>query len=216
MRKFLVFLALTVVLALGFCLPCCAAWTEGQSLQDMPVEYAEMLQGLPEAVKDSLPGDVFSLDAAEQAEALEKFLTPSGVFDYLLSALLGDVSAPLRCFLGICGVLLLRTVLDGMATGLGAALSPAYSLLCRLCFCAALSGEAVTLLADVCAYIAALEQLIHAYSPLMGAMYLWGGNVAAATVNQSTLIFSTSLVSASNPQGESPANIRGLSPARAA
>ena len=45
MRKFIVCLALTVVLALGFCLPCCAAWTEGQSLQDMPAEYAEMLQG---------------------------------------------------------------------------------------------------------------------------------------------------------------------------
>ena len=195
MRKFIVCLALTVVLALGFCLPCCAAWTEGQSLQDMPAEYAEMLQGLPEAVKDSLPEDIFSVDAAEQAEALERFLTPAGVFDYLWSALLGDLSAPLRCLLGICGVLLLRVLLDGMATGLGAAISPTYSLLCRLCFCAVLSGEAVALLSDVCAYFAALEQLIHAYLPLMGTMYLWGGNVAAAAVNQSTLIFSTSLVS---------------------
>jgi stage III sporulation protein AE len=191
MRKMLIFLVLLLLL----CLPCSAAWEEGYSLQDLPPEYADMLTQLPEAVRSSLPQELFSPNAAEQAEALERFLTPVGVLEYLLEMLLSDLSAPLSCLAGILGVLLLRSLLDCMATGLGSGVSPAFSLLCRLCFCTVLSAQAVTLLSGVCAYFEALGQLIHAYVPLMSAMYLWGGNVAVATVNQSTLIFATSLVS---------------------
>ncbi|MBQ8717697.1 MAG: hypothetical protein IJY66_00330 [Clostridia bacterium] len=194
--KKIAFFATMLLLALGLCLPCHAVWGEdGRSLQDMPAEYAAMLDGLPEAVRESLPGDLFSVSAAEQAAALEHFLTPAGVLDYLLSVLLEDISVPLSCLLGVLGVLLLRALLDCMACGLGGGLSPTFSLLCRLCFCAVLSGQAVALLDGVCAYFDALRQLVQAYLPLMSAMYLWGGNVAVATVNQSSLIFYTSLVS---------------------
>ena len=194
--KKIAFFAAMLLLALGLCLPCHAVWGEdGRSLQDMPAEYAAMLDGLPEAVRESLPGDLFSVSAAEQAAALEHFLTPAGVLDYLLSVLLEDISVPLSCLLGVLGVLLLRALLDCMACGLGGGLSPTFSLLCRLCFCAVLSGQAVALLDGVCAYFDALRQLVQAYLPLMSAMYLWGGNVAVATVNQSSLIFYTSLVS---------------------
>ena len=184
-----------ILLLLLLCLPCSAAWEEGYSLQDLPPEYADMLDGLPEAVRSSLPKDVFSANAAEQAEALEQFLTPVGVLEYLWNVLSGDLSVPLSCLAAVLGVLLLRCLLDGMATGLGGGLSPTFSLLCRLCFCSVLSAQAVALLSGVCAYFEALQQLIYSYLPLISAMYLWGGNVAVATVNQSTLIFSTSLVS---------------------
>lgn len=192
----LIALSLLLLLTVGTVLPCAAEVTGEDAFFTFPEEYGEMLASLPDALRASLPQDIFSVDPVEQQAALEQFLSPSTLLGYLAKTLLGDISAPLSLLLSICGVLLLRAVMNNLGTGLGSGLSSTYGLLCRLCFCVVLTEHTCGLLEGVGAYFAALRDLSAAYLPLMSAMYLAGGNVATAAVNQSTLVFSTALVNA--------------------
>ena len=195
MRRVVAGAVMMLLLILGV-LPVSATQTAGQedAFFALPEEYGEMLSSLPDAIHDSLPEDLFAVDPAQQEEALEHFLTPAACMGYLAELLLGDVSVPLSLLVSVCGVLLLRAVMDNISAGLGGGVSSAFSLLCRLCFCIVLVQQTFGVVESVRAYFEALRQLTGAYLPLMGAMYLAGGNVAVATVNQGTLVFATSLV----------------------
>ncbi len=189
-------LMLLLILVIGATvLPCGAASGSDEAFFALPEEYREMLRALPQAVRDSLPEDLFSADANEQQRALEAFLSPSAAVAYLIEVLLADLTRPLSLLLQIGGILLLRAVFECLSSSLGDGSRGAFSLLCRLCFCLVLLKEAFSLLEGVSAYFEALTQLTSAYLPVIGATYMAGGNAATAAVNQSTLIFSTSLVS---------------------
>ncbi len=193
-RRFAV-ATLMILMLVGLTSLTCAAEVTGEdAFFAFPEEYGQMLSSLPDALRSSLPQDVFSADPVEQATALERFLTPSTLLGYLIELLFGNISAPLSLLLGICGVLLLRALINNLSTGLGSEMAATYGLLCRLCFCLVLVEHTFGVLKDVTAYFEALRQLNEAYLPLMGAMYLSGGNVATAAVNQSTLVFSNALV----------------------
>lgn len=183
------------VFALLFLLPCGAQESRADRFSALPAEYGEMLQSLPEALRDSTPEAVLSADSEEVADALAHFLTPATLFSYLLELLTADLSLPLHVLVGVCGILLLRAVINGMALGLGGTLSDDFGLLCRLVFCLFLVGQARDTLTQMHTYFSALRQLTSAYIPLMGSLYLSGGNTATAAVNQSTLVFADALVS---------------------
>lgn len=192
------FAVLWVLMALMVCLgvlPCAAQEGNADAFTSLPPEYEDMLRSLPDAVRASLPEGVLSTDPGEAAAAMEQFLTPASLLRYLIRLLLADVSLPLSLLLGVCGVLVLRAVMDCMATGIGGGMSEGFSLLCRLCFCLLLVKHALSVLQQIRTFFDALHQLTLSYLPLMSAMYLSGGNVAVATVNQGTLIFSNALVS---------------------
>lgn len=168
---------------------------ESDSVLALPAEYGDMLASLPEGVRSCLPDELFSRDANEQAAALEQFLSPESLLNYLLETLFSQLRTPLSLLLRICGVLLLRALLDCLGGVLGGGCTGAFSLLCRLSVGLLLMEQALSLTVDVSAYFEAIVQMTQAYLPLMSAMYLSGGNVAVAAVNQSTLLFATSLIS---------------------
>ena len=194
-RRVAVFLLLMGLMACLGVLPCAAQNGDADAFTSLPPEYEDMLRSLPEAIRSSLPENVLSSDPGEVASAIEQFLTPASLLRYLVELLFSDVSVPLSLLLGVCGVLVLRAVMDCMAAGLGGGMSEGFSLLCRLCFCLLLVRHALSVLQQVRVFFDALRQLTLSYLPLMSAMYLSGGNVAVATVNQSTVIFSNALVS---------------------
>ena len=158
---------------------------ESDSVLSLPAEYGDMLASLPEAVRSCLPDELFSRDANEQAAALEQFLSPESLLNYLLETLFFQLRTPLSLLLRICGVLLLRALLDCLGGVLGGGCTGAFSLLCRLSVGLLLMEQALSLTVDVSAYFEAIVQMTQAYLPLMSAMYLSGGNVAVAAVNQS-------------------------------
>jgi stage III sporulation protein AE len=175
--------------------PCHAAQVSDKAFSALPDEYEQMLKELPAAVRESAPPALFASDAEELSRALSAFLSPSALLSHLSALLREGWDLPGTLLLQLFGILLLRALLDCVAAGLGSGMRSTFSLLCRVCLCLAIMQQTVRLLEGVGEYFAALRQMTQAYVPLLSAMYLTGGNVATATVNQSTLLFSTSLVS---------------------
>lgn len=173
------------------------ASADGQELHvvALPEEYAQMLKGLPDALLQSLPDEVFSTDPESAARAWQTLASPRGLLTLMADMLAEHWQDDLRLLLTLIGVLLLRAVWNALASGVKAAgLTGGVQLLGRLVLFGIIIKEAMELLTGVVTFYADLNQLTTAFLPLMGAMYAMGGNVGAAVVNHSTLMMSMSLV----------------------
>ncbi|MBR2621306.1 MAG: hypothetical protein IKC97_02915 [Clostridia bacterium] len=161
----------------------------------LPGEYEEMLDALPEALRDSLPPQIFTKDAEMVAEAWQSLASPEGLFRLLLSQLTDHWQDYANLLICLCGILLLRGVLGCSATALRTpALSGGVQLLCRVALFGVIISRAMEGLAGVVEFYRQLHALTTAFLPLMGAMYAMGGNVGTAVVNHSSLVLSLSLV----------------------
>lgn len=185
----LVLLWLLILLAI---LPCSA---EGMGTLALPEEYRAMLEALPDALRESLPQAVFTTDPAGAAEAWRAMLSPRALLDLLLDELTRSWRGYLGLLVQLIGVLLLRAVWNCYATSVrSAGLTGSVQMLSRLCLFGVIMAQAMSMLEGVALFYEQLQALTGAFLPLMGAMYVMGGNVGAAVANQSTLVLSFSLV----------------------
>ena len=161
----------------------------------LPEEYQEMLDALPDALRDSLPEDIFTKDAEAAARAWQSLASPEGLFRLLLSQLTTHWQDYVRLLVCLCGILFLRSVFDCTLASLRTpALSGGVQLLCRVVLFGAIITQAMEGLSNVVEFYRQLGALTTAFLPLMGAMYALGGNVSTAVVNHGTLVLSLSLV----------------------
>ena len=161
----------------------------------LPEEYHEMLSGLPEAVRDSLPEEVAAFDAETASAAWQSLSSPRALLTYVFQRIRAGWQGYLRLFLQLCGVLLLRGVMNGVSSYIkGAALSSGVQLICRVALFGIIIDQAMSLLTGVVAFFEDLTHLTSGYIPLMGTMYAMGGNVGAAAVNHGHMILSMSLI----------------------
>ena len=192
-------LAVGVCIAVGLmgllCLTTFAEEQSGDTAYTLPEEYGDMLDALPDALRDSLPEDIFTKDAEAAARAWESLASPEGLFRLLGEQLTAHWQEYVRLLLFLCGILLLRGVLGCASASLRTpALSGGVQLLCRVGLFGAIITQAMTVLSGVVEFYRRLNGLTSAFLPLMGAMYALGGNVSTAVVNHSTLLLSLSLV----------------------
>lgn len=160
-----------------------------------PKEYGEMLAGLPDALKDSLPEPLFTTDPQAAADAYRSLLSPRALFDCLLECLKHQGSGLLRLLLELCGVILLRGVVGNLTTHVRSpVLAEGVRLLSRVVLFGFIVDQAFSQLAGMQTFFEDLRTLTTAFLPLMGSMYVLGGNVGTAAVNHASLILSLSLV----------------------
>lgn len=165
------------------------------ALVELPSEYADMLDAIPETLRESLPDEVFTTDSDGAAAAWQALLSPHALFGLILDEFSHDWQRYLRLLLQLLGVLLIRAVWNCFAVGIRSPnLNSGVQLLCRLCLFGVIISQALTMLEDVVEFYQSLSTLTGGFLPLMGAMYAMGGNVGTAVVNQSTLILTFSLV----------------------
>ena len=161
----------------------------------LPSEYGDMLRELPEALRQSLPQELFSTDAWEAARAWEDMTSLSAILKLIGEAFKGQWKGLLGLALQLVGLLILRAVWQAFASHVSPpSLSWGMPLICRLCLFGLIVTQAVQLLDGVQAFYEDLGQLNGAFLPLMGALYAMGGNVGAAAANQSTLVLTFSLI----------------------
>lgn len=155
-----------------------------------------MLDALPDALRDSLPEQVFTAtDSEEVAAAWEGLLSPGTLFDLVVDKITDGWQEYLRLLLQLLGVLLVRAVWNSFASSVrSAGLASGMSLLCRLCLFGVIVTQAMWMLEGVVIFYQNLGALTSAFLPLMSAMYVMGGNVGTAATNQSTLVLGFSLV----------------------
>ncbi|MBE6620621.1 MAG: hypothetical protein E7625_04585 [Ruminococcaceae bacterium] len=161
----------------------------------LPAEYKEMLQRLPESLRESLPQRVFSVDGEEAAGAWEALVSPEVLFSLLLQPLKDGWRQYLSLLLSLVGVLLLRGVSNALIEHIRTpVLAGGVKLICRVALFGIILGQAIGGLSEIASFYEDLQALTAAFLPLMGTMYAMGGNVATAAANHTTLLLSMSLV----------------------
>ncbi len=166
------------------------------TLFSLPQEFSDMLDALPDAVRESVPPELYTADPMELGEALELLSRPQAVASYLLSCLSTHLGGLVRTFLSLCGVLILRAVWNCLAGQVRASgTQKAVTMLCRVAVLGVVVREAVTVLGTVTEFFESLRALTAASLPLMGAMYALGGNIGTALANRSGLILSMGVTS---------------------
>ena len=171
------------------------AGAEEQTLAQLPSEYTEMMDGLPDTLREALPEEVFTADAEGAAQAWQALLSPHALLDLIFESVGKDWSRYLGLLMQLLGVLLVRAVWSCLSQGVRSpALTGSVQLLCRLTLFGIISAQALQLLEGVVLFYQQLNALTTGLVPLMGAMYAMGGNVSTAIVNQSTLVLSMSLI----------------------
>jgi len=149
--------------------------------EELPEEYLDFLEAIPEDIAELLPEELFSKNTEEVGTAVQEMSR----FSYLLHTLLDLIGLRLQDCLQIlaplCGILILSAVCRTLKTSFGSeGLSKAFSFCATLLITVALIRWSSRSLESVTDYFSTLNALTTASIPLMGALYAMGGNVASA------------------------------------
>jgi stage III sporulation protein AE len=160
----------------------------------MPDEYQDMLDQLPDAIKESLPKDILSSDPEMLSNAWQALSSPRSLIEFFFFRMGERWQTYLSLLMQLCGVILLRAVFNGTSFHIkGGALQAGSQLVCRVSLFALITTQAIAGVESVVIFYRDLTQLTTAFLPLMGSMYAMGGNVGAAVANHSNMILSLSL-----------------------
>lgn len=184
MKKILVYIAFLsfFILALGFS-------ASALDYEDYGEEYEKMLDGIPNDIAELLPEGLFSHDPDEIYGAVEEM---SG-FSYFLSSvgeLLGlRVGDALRLFAILLGLLVIAAFLRRLGEIVR---SPSLANTLSMCSLGGIISAVVAVqyeqLMAVSRFLDELNILATSTLPIMGALYVAGGNVGAAAVNNSAML----------------------------
>ena len=165
------------------------------SLDEMPDEYDDFLDAIPDDLRDRLPDGLFSDDPIEVGDAVGEMTNFTSLLQSLLSLVglkLGDCISILA---SVCGLLILSAVCNTLKTSFRSeTVARAFSFCATLVITLSLLTQSYRSLEAVTEYFSNLGIFTSATLPLMGALYAMGGNVSAAVAASSGLtIFMTLL-----------------------
>ncbi len=159
----------------------------------VPDEYGDFLDAIPEDIRPLLPDRLFSSDRTEIGEGVREMSSLSYLLRTLLSLIglrLGDAVAMLASITGLLLISAVSTAISSSFSSPGVA--RAFSFCSTLVILTALLSQSGKCLSGVANYFSTLGTLTAASIPLMAALYLLGGNTAAAVASSSGLsIFMT-------------------------
>ena len=184
-RLFLVFLSLSSLLFLFSPIAFAAENKDGETLPDA---YKDLLSSLPPSILERLPEGALSSKAEEVGGAVGEMSS----FSYLLQTVLSLVGLRLGDCLGILcsivGILILSSICRTFATSLKKPeIARAFSLLMTLIITVTIFAAGFGTIEATVSYFHTLNAFTSASVPLMGGLYVMGGNAAAAVATSAGL-----------------------------
>ncbi len=157
-------------------------------IEPMPDEFYNLLEMIPEDVRDKLPPSVFSDNSEEIGDGAREMSD----FHYLLQTVLDLVGLKLgecaKMLALVCGILLLSAVCNAIKTSLRTeSLGRSFSFLSSLIITTAILTKGFYNIKEVTAYFQTLSTITTALIPLMAGLYAMGGNVTAAVASTTGL-----------------------------
>ncbi len=181
-RRFLPGMLLALILCIIF--PVGAEDSYGQA----PEEYLSFLDSIPEEVRNRLPDGIFSLDTETLGETVGEMCDFSTLLRTLGELIGLRLTDALSILATVCGLLLLSSLCRAFrASFRSETLGRAFAFCSTLTITIALLGESYRSLASVVSYFDTLGSMTVAVIPLMGALYVMGGNAAAAVASSAGL-----------------------------
>ncbi len=160
---------------------------QAEAWETTPVEYRELEQYIAEDIRDLLPENLFSEHTEEAISAAEELTRPQYMCRVLFNAIGLRIPEILGLFASLMGILLLAAILHKLRDALSGGLGGGAALIFRLCLFALILSKAFDVIAWIREHLRRLSWLMTGLLPLMGVLYVMGGNVSQATANQSVL-----------------------------
>ncbi len=189
----LAFLGVIGVLTVFLCLPTFAAGQSGDTA-DLPAEamtlpdsYSDLEEAIPEEVRDLLPDGLFSENAGEVSEAVEKLSDPAFLLSLFVALSGTGVRAALSLFLTLCGILILSSVAGSVREGLSGGGGETFQFCVRITVFAAIGSTLAGTVEMVRTYFSHLTEFCSSLVPLLGTLYAIGGNVRGAVTSTAVL-----------------------------
>ena len=161
---------------------------------EMPDEYRDFLDSLPEGSENLLPENFYSDKFDSVSDAVEQM---SGM-DYLISLLIQSLGRGFSDVFPHIVLLISLVILSALGDMAFAHISPSGNKIYEICshivlFCA-IGGVAVEVLSDVKTFFYELNAATAAFIPLSAALYTMGGNINAAVSSSTGLMFTLGVV----------------------
>ena len=155
--------------------------TETQDTQTLPDFYGDLLNSLPPSILESLPEGALSNKAEEVGDAVGEMSSFSFLLQTVLSLVglrLGDC---LKLLCSVVGILILSSICRTFCASLKKPeISRAFSLMITLIITVTIFGAGFGTIESTVSYFETLNAFTSATVPLMGSLYIMGGNAAAA------------------------------------
>ena len=161
------------------------AETEGITL---PPAYAALPDSLPEELTPLLPDGLFSTDPDEALAAVREGVSLPGMLSALLGALGLRLPDAVRLLSTLLGLLLISSLLGHLSAAVGGRAGELTGFIIRLAVAAALVSLTVGVAQTVTTFLSQLNRLCAGMLPVMGTLYVLGGNLTQATVGEGLML----------------------------
>lgn len=161
------------------------AETEGITL---PPAYAALPDSLPEELIPLLPDGLFSTDPDEALAAVREGVSLPGMLSALLGALGLRLPDAVRLLSTLLGLLLISSLLGHLSAAVGGRAGELTGFIIRLAVAAALVSLTVGVAQTVTTFLFQLNRLCAGMLPVMGTLYVLGGNLTQATVGEGLML----------------------------
>ncbi len=184
-RLFFAFFSLLLLFPL---LSCVAFADENKDAQTLPDVYGDFLNSLPPAILERLPAGALSNKTEEVGGAVGEMSD----FSYLLKTVLSLIGLRLgdciRLLCTVVGILILSSICRTFCSSLKKPeIARAFSLMMTLIITVTIFGAGFGTIESTVSYFRTLNSFTSATVPLMGSLYVMGGNAAAAVATSAGL-----------------------------
>ncbi len=186
MRRGVVFLTFLLLFVCFFAL---VVFGEEKSADTLPEEYGDFLDAIPEDVRELLPDGFFSGDADDVGDALVEISRGEYLLRYLFELISDGLGGALKSFASSLALVALCAVLGSVVSGSSGSTVRAVRYASSLALCVTTITMQMPKLLSAAEYFKRIGAIMNSLLPLMGVLYMAGGNAAAAATNNTTLVF---------------------------
>ncbi|MBQ7347375.1 MAG: hypothetical protein IJW55_05410 [Clostridia bacterium] len=188
-------LLLLILAAWLLSLPASAEDADETFAEEIPEEFTDFLDSIPDDIAELLPDGLFSSDSEKVGEAVSEMSDFSYLLQTVLSLIGANIGECAAILASVCGLLLLSAICNTLRTSFRSEqVGQAFSFCATLVITVALLSQSYRCLESVTAYFSTLCTVSAAALPIMGVLYAMGGNVATAAAASSGLsVFMTVL-----------------------
>ena len=185
-RKPICAAVLVLLLFACLCVPARAEDGAARAAGNAPEAETEGIT-LPPAYA-ALPDGLFSTDPDEALAAVREGVSLPGMLSALLGALGLRLPDAVRLLSTLLGLLLISSLLGHLSAAVGGRAGELTGFIIRLAVAAALVSLTVGVAQTVTTFLSQLNRLCAGMLPVMGTLYVLGGNLTQATVGEGLML----------------------------
>lgn len=154
----------------------------------MPPAYVDLPDALPDELLPLLPEGLFSANPEEAMSAVQKGVSLPGILSALLDALGLRLPDAARLLSTLIGLLLISSLLGHLSAAVGGRTGELTGFVVRLAVAVALVSLTIGVAETVTSFFSQVSRLCAGMLPVMGTLYVLGGNLTRSTATEGLML----------------------------